>query len=80
MITDDEKTEIKNILGHRYTSLVQKELVKKGLLNKMNKPYSNGQIRNVMNGVHHQVIEKVIWQMVKKAKRTALARKNILTE
>ena len=66
MIDKRAKTFIKGIIGHRYTSIVQKELNDHNTFNKWGEPYSTKQITNVMNGEKHEIIEAAIYRAVEK--------------
>lgn len=79
MITEDEKAEIKKVLGHRYAAEVQNYLNEKGLLNSNNKKYSKVQIRNVMSGINHAIIETAIWAVFASKKEIIENRKKLLS-
>ena len=80
MITEEQKTEIKKLLGHRYVETIQSRLLKKGLLNRKKQIYSSAQITNVMNGVSHRVIESVIFELVAEEKEIIKNREALLNE
>lgn len=78
MISEQEQEAIKNILGHRYSKLVQAKLEEQGYCNSNKEPYSTAQIRNVMNGVPHAIIENAIWECVAEQKALIKKRKELL--
>lgn len=78
MITEDENKEIRTILDFRYTLEVQKKLTAKGKFNKNGNPYSRVQIRNVMSGIAHAIIEDAIWELVAEKKAKQLQRQQLL--
>lgn len=80
MITEEQKTEIKKLLGHRYVETIQSRLLKKGLLNRKKQIYSSAQITNVMNGVSHKIIEDVIWEIVAEQKKIIESREALLNK
>ncbi len=80
MITEENKTEIKKLLGHRYVETIQSKLLKKGLLNRKKQIYSSAQITNVMNGVSHRIIEAVIFELVIEEKEILKQRQTLLNE
>jgi acid phosphatase family membrane protein YuiD len=78
MITKTAKKEIKQLLGHRYVEVIQGRLLKKGLLNNKKQIYSPSQITNVMNGVSHRIIEKIIWELVEEEKAIIKKREQLI--
>ena len=78
MILEEERVLIKKILGHRYSKLAQQKLIKQGYFNSNKEPYSNEQIRNVMNGVPHVIIEAAIWELVTDKKAIQKQREELL--
>lgn len=80
MITEEQKTEIKKLLGHRYVETIQSRLLNKGLLNRKKQIYSSAQITNVMNGVSHRIIESVIFELVAEEKEIIKKREALLNE
>ncbi|MFV9552052.1 hypothetical protein [Algibacter sp. PT7-4] len=79
MISKEENSRLKEVLGNHYTSLVLAELKKRGVVNKNNKPHTANQVRVVFNGGReHEKIEEAIYsaaetviatKLLKKAKR-----------
>ena len=78
MISEQEQEAIKDILGHRYSKLIQDKLQEQGYCNSNKEPYSTAQIRNVMNGVPHAIIENAIWEVVAEQKAITKKRKELL--
>ena len=78
MISEQEQEGIKKILGHRYSKLIQAKLQKQGYCNSNKEPYSTAQIRNVMNGVPHIIIENAIWEVVADQKDINKKRQELL--
>ena len=78
MISEQQQEDIKKVLGHRYSKIVQKQLNIDGYVNSNNLPYSTEQIRNVMNGVPHAIIEEAIWKCVSESKQKELQRQELL--
>jgi hypothetical protein len=66
MITKQQKRRIKKILGNHYVSVIQEELNSQEKVNKDGNPYSSSQIRNVMSGQPHEVIEEAIFSATQK--------------
>ena len=64
MIHKADKQEIKCVIGHRYASIIQKELIDSNLFNRKGEPYSTKHIANVMNGEKHKIIEAAIFRVV----------------
>jgi hypothetical protein len=78
MITEDEKAEIKKVLGYRYAHDVQKNLSENGYLNNNGLQYSTVQIRNVMSGISHAIIEDAIWKVFAEKKKLKKDREALL--
>lgn len=78
MITEEQKTEIKKLLGHRYVEAIQSRLLKNKQFNRKGCIYSPSQITNVMNGVPHKIIEDVIWQLVEEQNQILQKRNELL--
>ncbi len=78
MITTEEKIKIKKVLGHRYGSSLEKFMIEKGYTNEKGKSYSISMIRNVMNGIPHETIEKAIFELVAIKKQEIEQRKSVL--
>lgn len=77
MITKAQKKDIKRVLGHRYVTEIQSEMLKKRLFNKNNTVYSTSQITNVINGVPHSIIEAVVFELVA-SKKEEIEKRNAL--
>ena len=78
MISKSQKKEIKTLLGHRYVSVVKKELSLYNELNLKGKPFSSSVITNVMNQKSHAIIEAAIWRAVENKKALKIKREHLL--
>ena len=80
MIYKSAKESIKNAIGHRYSPVIQKELIDSNEFNKANQPYSKKHISNVMNGEKHEIIEAAIYRVVEKRLKAQTKRGHILNK
>ena len=66
MITEDQKTAYKKVLGHRYTAKVRETLKGEGVTDNSGKTHSSKMITQVFNGeTSHALIEDAILKTVK---------------
>lgn len=70
MITEKQKSAIIQVLGYRYSPIIEKHLSKKGLLNAHGKPYNQEAIQKIVRGDRPNIaIEKEIAKLVASEKR-----------
>jgi hypothetical protein len=85
MITKNQAKKIKDILGHRYTSVILKYLEENNIKNSKGMPYTSESIRVVMNGfspnerLEVQIYNAVFYYKLKK-KEEEKRRKEILAK
>lgn len=70
MITQNQYSEFKILLKNDYVDDVLKELKKRNILSRHNKPYSESMIRKVFNGISDNTdIEKAIIKVYERRKK-----------
>lgn len=80
MINKSTRELIKSVIGYRYASFIQKELIDCNEYNKDGEPYSTGHITNVMNSEKHEVIEAAIYRVVRKRLKIQKRRNKLLNK
>lgn len=65
MISSEEATKIKEVIGAKYTNRILSFLDNKGIVSHLGTPYKAGTIRAVMNGKYHNLeLEVAIYDCV----------------
>lgn len=79
MITKKQKDGLIELIGHRYTPIVQQRLEEKEITNKDGQPHTRSYITNVMNGLSsNKEIEATIYELAKEAKERKQKQEEIL--
>lgn len=62
MINEEVSIRIKSILGHRYTPKIQAYLTNNKIFNAQGKPFSDGYVRQIVNGIKEdsRIEERII--------------------
>lgn len=81
MINEQLSIRIKDVLGHRYTPKIQAYLTRNGIFNAKGKPFSDGYIRQIMNGIKEDSrLEEAILLLCKAKKEHYMNVKNFKEE
>lgn len=80
MITKAQKKKIKKALGSNYGAAISAELKEMGVTNRNGQEHSSNMIRQVMNGIQHEDIERAIFSAVKKKSIEIKNRKELLKQ